>query len=179
MLSYLMKNRPAQFLLIGVFFVILGYVFMPFVDIASRILFYAAIFFLGFFAAKAAVVETVQSKSPNVDLLMILAAIGAVIINYESEGAVLLLIFAGAEVLEDYASNKSTSAITELMSQVPSTAQMLKENGEVVEVSTEKLELGDIVIVSKGDQIPIDGYTDRKTLVNESALTGESVPIVK
>ena len=42
---------------------------------------------------------------------MILAAIGAVLINYESEGAVLLLIFAGAEALEDYASNKSTSAI--------------------------------------------------------------------
>src|SRR5690625_4121318 len=65
------------------------------------------------------------------------------------------------------------------MSQVPSTAQLLKENGEVIEVSTEKLKLRDIVIVSKGDQIPIDGYTDRKTMVNESALTGESVPIVK
>src|SRR5690625_5975455 len=103
MLSYLMKNRPAQFLLIGVFFVILGYVFMPFVDIASRILFYAAIFFLGFFAAKDAVVDTVKSKSPNVDLLMILAALGAIIINYESEGAVLLLIFVVTEVLEGYA----------------------------------------------------------------------------
>src|SRR5690625_324106 len=65
------------------------------------------------------------------------------------------------------------------MSQVPSTAQLLKENGEVIEVSTEKLKLRDIVIVSKGDQIPIDGYTDRKTMVNESALTGESVPIEK
>ena len=138
-----------------------------------------AIFFLGFFAAKNAIVDTVKSKSPNVDLLMILAAIGAIIINYESEGAVLLLIFAGAEALEDYASNKSTSAISELMSQVPSTAQVLKENGEVVEVPTEKLEVGDIVVVSKGEQIPIDGVTDRKTLVNESALTGESLPVEK
>ena len=43
------------------------------------------------------------------------------------------------------------------MSQVPSTAQVLKDNGEVVEVPTEKLEVGDIVVVSKGEQIPIDG----------------------
>ena len=145
----------------------------------SQISFYIAIFFLGFFAAKDAVVDTIQSKSPNVDLLMILAAIGAVIINYESEGAILLLIFAGAEALEDYASNKSTSAISELMSQVPSTAQVLKDNGEVVEVPTEELKVGDIVVVSKGEQIPIDGYTDRKTMVNESALTGESIPVEK
>ena len=179
MLNYLLKSRPGQFLLTGIFFIILGFIFMPFVDIISRISFYAAIFFLGFFAAKNAVVDTVKSKSPNVDLLMILAAIGAVIINYESEGAVLLLIFAGAEVLEDYASNKSTKAISALMSQVPSTAHVLKENGEIAEVSTEKLVLGDIVVVSKGDQIPIDGYTDRKTLINESALTGESVPVTK
>ncbi|WP_164215297.1 heavy metal translocating P-type ATPase [Virgibacillus sp. YIM 98842] len=179
MLNYLLKSRPGQFLLTGIFFIILGFIFMPFVDIISRISFYAAIFFLGFFAAKNAVVDTVKSKSPNVDLLMILAAIGAVIINYESEGAVLLLIFAGAEVLEDYASNKSTKAISALMSQVPSSAHVLKENGEIDKVPTEELGLGDIVIVSKGDQIPIDGYTDRKTLINESALTGESVPVTK
>lgn len=179
MLNYLIKARRGQFLLIGVLFTILGYIFTQVEGSYSQISFYIAIFFLGFFAAKEAVVDTVQSKSPNVDLLMILAAIGAIIINYESEGAVLLLIFAGAESLEDYASNKSTKAISELMSQVPSIAQVLKENGEVVEVPTEKLEVGDIVVVSKGEQIPIDGFTDRKTLVNESALTGESVPVEK
>jgi Zn2+/Cd2+-exporting ATPase len=179
MLNYLIKTRPGQFLLIGIFFTILGFTLSPFIDMYGRISFYIAIFFLGFFAARNAVVDTIQSKSPNVDLLMILAAIGAVIINYESEGAVLLLIFAGAEALEDYATNKSTSAIEELMSQVPSTAQVLKENGEVARVPTEELVVGDIVVVSKGEQIPIDGYTDRKTMVNESALTGESVPVEK
>lgn len=179
MFHYLMKTRRGQFLLIGVVFTVLGFIFTPIHDRYSQMLFYMAIFFLGFFAAKDAMVETVQSKSPNVDLLMILAAIGAVFINYESEGAVLLLIFAGAEALEDYASNKSTNAISELMSQVPSTAQVLKDHGEVVEVPTEKLKVGDMVIVSKGEQIPIDGYTDRKTMVNESALTGESIPVEK
>src|SRR5690625_140027 len=179
MFNYMIKTRPGQFLLIGIFFIIVGFIFMPFFDMYSRLSFYIAIFFLGFFAAKAAVVDTIKSKSPNVDLLMILAALGAVVINFESEGALLLLIFAGAEVLEDYASNKSTKSISELMSQVPSTAQVLQENGDVVQVPTEKLEVGDIVIVSKGEQVPIDGITDRNTLINESALTGESVPIEK
>jgi Cd2+/Zn2+-exporting ATPase len=174
-----MNTRPGQFLLIGIVFIILGFVFMPVHGLSSTLLFYVAIFFLGFYAAKEAVVDTVKSKSPNVDLLMILAALGAVVINYESEGAILLLIFAGAEVLEDYASNKSTMAISELMAQVPETAQVLKENGDVVEVPTEQLEIGDTVVVSRGDQIPIDGNLDRETLVNEAALTGESIPVTK
>lgn len=179
MFNYLMKTRQGQFLVIGILFTILGFIFAQTNDTFSQISFYVAIFFLGFFAAKHALVDTIQSKSPNVDLLMILAAIGAVTINYESEGAVLLLIFAGAEALEDYASNKSSRAISELMSQVPSTAQVLKDNGEVVEVPTDDLQLEDIVVVSRGEQIPIDGITDRKILVNESALTGESVPVDK
>lgn len=179
MFNYLLKNRAGQFLLIGTIFLILGFILMLFSDAASTISFYVAIFFLGFFAAKNAVIETIRSKSPNVDLLMILAAIGAVTIGFESEGAVLLFIFAGAEVLEDYATNKSTSAISELMAQVPSSAQKLLPNGDVIEVPTEKLAVGDTVVVSMGAQIPIDGYADREIFVNESALTGESVPITK
>src|SRR5699024_2384184 len=120
---------------------------MPFVEIVSQISFYIAIIFLGFFAAKHAVVDTIQSKSPNVDLLMILAALGAIVIQYESEGALLLLIFAGAEALEDYASAKSTNAISKLMAQIPATAQVLKENGDVIETPTDELKIGDTVIV--------------------------------
>ncbi|SFC65499.1 Cd2+/Zn2+-exporting ATPase [Alkalibacterium subtropicum] len=179
MIDYLIKSRQGQFLVIGIFFAVLGFVFMTFNVGYSTWLFYAAIFFLGFYASKNAVVETIRDKSPNVDLLMILAAVGAVIINYESEGAALLLIFATAEVLEDYANNKSTSAISELMAQVPETAQVLKANGEVVTVPTEELEIGETVVVTKGAQIPIDGVIDRKAVVNEAALTGEAVPVEK
>lgn len=152
---------------------------MPVEGIYSSIAFYIAIFFLGFYASKNAVIETIRERSPNVDLLMILAAIGAVIINYESEGALLLLIFAGAEVLENYATSKSTKAISELMSHLPSTASKIGADGEITEIPTEELIQGDIVLVAKGEQIPIDGQADRQVSVNEAALTGESVPVVK
>src|SRR5699024_1540262 len=176
MFNYLISNRQGQFLFIGFVFIVLGFIFS---GVYSQFSFYIAIFFLGFFASKNAVVDTIKSKSPNVDLLMILAALGAVIINFESEGALLLFIFAAAETLEDYASNKSTKAISELMAQVPDTAQVLQENGDIVEVPTDEVLIGDIVVVSKGEQIPIDGTADRTTMVNEAALTGESVPVVK
>lgn len=179
MKNYLIKSRQGQFLVVGIIFAVAGFVASVLGYDLSRWLYYVAIFFLGFYASKKAVVETVNNKSPNVDLLMILAAVGAVIINFESEGAALLLIFASAEVLEDYATNKSTSAISELMAQVPDTAQVLKENGEVVTVATEKLQIGDTVVVSKGEQIPIDGVIDRTSIINESTLTGESIPVEK
>lgn len=179
MVHYLTKSKQGQFLVIGVLFTILGFVFIPINGAYSSTSFYIAIFFLGFYAAKYAVVNTVRDRSPNVDLLMVLAAVGAVIINFESEGAALLLIFAAAEVLEDYSTDKSTSAISELMAQVPDTAQVLKENGDVVVTPTEELAIGDTVVVSKGAQIPIDGLIDRKSIVNEAALTGESIPVEK
>ncbi len=176
MLNYLIKKRPGQFLIAGILFTVIGFVTS---DLVSQIAFYIAIFFLGYFAAQDAIVETIKSKSPNVDLLMILAALGAVVIDYESEGAMLLLIFAGAEFLEAFASDKSTNAIKELMAQVPTVAQVLKPNGDVVEVETSELVIGDIVIVSKGAQVPIDGISDRKTQINEASLTGESLPAEK
>lgn len=179
MVHYLTKSRQGQFLVIGVLFTILGFVFIRLNGAYSSTSFYIAIFFLGFYAAKDAVVNTVRDRSPNVDLLMVLAAVGAVIINFESEGAALLLIFAAAEALEDYSTDKSTSAISELMAQVPDTAQVLKENGDVVVTPAEELAIGDIVVVSKGAQIPIDGFIDRKAIVNEAALTGESIPVEK
>ena len=179
MFNYLFTNRQGQFLVAGIIFIILGFALMPVEGIYSSIAFYIAIFFLGFYASKNAVIETIRERSPNVDLLMILAAIGAVIINYESEGALLLLIFAGAEVLENYATSKSTKAISELMSHLPSTASRIGADGEITEVPTEELIQGDIVLVAKGEQIPIDGQADRQVSVNEAALTGESVPVVK
>lgn len=179
MFNYLFTNRQGQFLVAGIIFIILGFALMSVEGIYSTIAFYIAIFFLGFYASKNAVIETIRERSPNVDLLMILAAIGAVIINYESEGALLLLIFAGAEVLENYATSKSTKAISELMSHLPSTASRIGADGEIKEVPTEELIQGDIVLVAKGEQIPIDGQADRQVSVNEAALTGESVPVVK
>lgn len=179
MLSFILKSKEGQFLTLGLFFTVIGFILLALNSAMSSWAFYMAIFFAGFFAAKDAVVDTVKAKSPNVDLLMILSALGAAAINYESEGAVLLIIFAGAEMLERYASDKTTKEISELMSKVPNTAQLIMQNGDTKEVATKSLRIHDQVLVARGEQIPIDGYVDRQVSVNESALTGESVPVTK
>lgn len=179
MFRYIIKNKEGRFLLIGTVLMIIGFILTGMNSNLSRPVFIVSMFFLGYYAAKNALVETIEQKSPNVDLLMILAAVGAMAIQYESEGAMLLFIFATAEMLEEYAMNKTSSAIEGLMSHVPSVAQKLLDDGEVVEVPTYSLEIGDVVVVSKGDQIPIDGEIDRSAMLNEAALTGESIPIEK
>ncbi len=179
MLEYIIKQRQGRYLVYGIIFIIIGFVLSYYGIELSRYAFYLSIYFLGYYATINAVVDTIENRKFNVDLLMILAALGAVLINYESEGAMLLLIFAGAEVLEDVVSQKSSNAISELMKQVPDEAKLLQTDGSTITVKTEELKIGDIVLVSKGDQIPIDGYSDRDIVVNEASLTGESEPVTK
>ena len=179
MIQFLFKSRKGQFFSLAILFTVAGFVLMPIHDLASRICFYIAIFFGGFFAAKDAVVDTIREKSPNVDLLMILSALGAAAINFESEGAVLLIIFSGSDLLEEYATDKTTNEISALMSNVPETAKLVMSSGQTKEVSTEDLQLEDQVLVAKGEQVPIDGYVDSQVSIDESALTGESIPVSK
>lgn len=179
MLDYLKKTRTAQFLVIGTISMILGLIFHYRIQLLGHAFLYLAVFFLGYYASKKAIRVSIEDRSPNVDLLMILAALGALIIQEESEATILLFIFAAAEVLEAYVTSKSTSAISGLMSQVPETAQLLKADGQTVEVATSELKVGDTIVVAKGNQIPIDSVTMTATTVNEMALTGEAVPVEK
>ena len=179
MLKYLLSKRQARFLLIGIAFTIVGFILQASGNGLSTWMFYIAIVFLGFYATKNAIVDTFKERKPNVDLLMILSALGSIIINYESEGAMLLIIFAAAENLEDYVMSKSSKSIEELMKQVPENAKLILDNGTIEHVPTSSLEIGDRVMVSRGDQIPIDGYLDREGVINEASLTGESLAVTK
>lgn len=175
----LIREKEGRFLMIGIGFALVGFLTMVHFPTLSAFTFYGSILFSGYFATQNAIVDTIQEKSPNVDLLMVLSALGSCLIGYESEGAMLLIIFAAAEVLEEYATNKSTQAISELMDQVPERAHRLLANGEVEEVLTEHLQLKDKVLVQKGEQVPIDGWLLEEGELNESSLTGEAIPMSK
>lgn len=178
-MKFLVSSNQGRFLIFGIIALIMGFVLAGVNPLASKLAFYVAIFFLGYYATKNAITDTIENKKLNVDLLMVLAAFGACLINYESEGALLLLIFAISGLMEEYADGRSTRAIEELMSQVPKTAQLLLANGETKEVSVDELKIGDTIVVAKGNQVPIDGVIDRESTFNEAALTGESVPVTK
>ncbi len=125
------------------------------------------------------ILDTIENKSLNVEILMLFSALGAFAIQNYKEGAILILIFGVSGVLEEYSMAKSEKELKALLNLAPKTAILLKDNQEQ-EVSADQLQIGDIVVVKVGDVVPADGTIIRgNTSLNESALTGEFVPVNK
>lgn len=134
----------------------------------------------GWHSFKNAFHDLFIEKKLNVDILMILAAIGAGIIGYWFEGALLIFIFSLAESLETMALARTTESITALLHVTPDTARRLNDLGEIEEIATKELRIGDRLQVRKGEAIPIDGVLMSETaVINESAITGEPLPVNK
>ncbi len=115
----------------------------------------------------------------DVDLLMVLAALGAAYVNHAFEGAMLLFLFSLSNTLQEMALERSRSAISALMKLRPETA-LCKRGAETVLVRIEELLVGDIVIVRPGESIPVDGVVvEGASSVNQASITGESLPVEK
>ncbi|WP_029268008.1 heavy metal translocating P-type ATPase [Virgibacillus alimentarius] len=133
----------------------------------------------GFAKAKEGIEETIANKELNVEMLMIFAAIGSAAIGYWTEGAILIFIFALSGALETYTLNKSNKEISSLMNLQPEEA-VLVENGVEKIVPVSDLKVGDTIFVRASERIPADGIiTKGATSIDESAITGESVPVNK
>ncbi|MBE3554798.1 MAG: cadmium-translocating P-type ATPase [Thermicanus sp.] len=131
----------------------------------------------GFVKGREGILSLVQEKKLDVNLLMILAAIGAAVIGYWMEGAVLIFIFAVSGALETYTLAKSRKDLTSLMSLAPEVATLYM-NGEERTVRIESLKLGDTILVRPGERVPIDGKIVKgNTSIDQSSITGESVPV--
>lgn len=114
---------------------------------------------------------------PNVHILMTLAALGAAIIGDFDEGALLILIFAGAHFLEEYAEGKSKREITHLLEMNPTEARLILPTGETKLVKVETLTIGDHLQVLPGDKIPTDGsIIEGSSDIDEASISGESIP---
>ena len=97
---------------------------------------------------------------------------------FESAAMILTLISVG-KMLEAHAKGKTTSALEKLMELTPPTATLIKDGREIT-VPTDSLQIGDVFAVKPGESIPVDGEVlEGASAVNESALTGESVPVEK
>lgn len=138
---------------------------------------YGFAFLIGGFAkAKEGIEATIKDKSLNVEILMILAAIGAFIVGEFFEGAILIFIFALSGVLESYATQQSEKNLTALLKLAPKTANKL-ENDTIIEVPIEDIKIGDLVVVRVGEQVPVDGIIKKGiTSLDQQAITGESMP---
>ncbi len=132
----------------------------------------------GWYGVQASI-DALREKQINVDLLMILAAIGAAFVGQPAEGAILLFLFSLSNTLQSYAMDRSRKAIEKLLDLRPATAT-LKRGEKWIDVPIDELLLGDTVIVRPGERFPIDGsVTNGQSEVDQAAITGESVPVHK
>ncbi|AUG50688.1 putative heavy metal-transporting ATPase [Streptococcus pyogenes] len=160
--------------------IIIGLAFLhSFPQLASAI-FITAFLIGGYASAKTGILDLVKNKHLSVDILMILAAIGAGIIGYWLEGALLIFIFSLSNTLEEMAMEKSKDAISALMSLTPDTARQYQEDGHILEVETRSLSVGDRLQVRKGEAVPIDGQLlSPFGQFDESMVTGEPITVDK
>lgn len=123
--------------------------------------------------------EELRHRKLNVDLLMVLAAVGAALVNQWREGAMLLFLFSLSNVLQDYAIGRSRQAIRGLMKLYPSEAKV--KRGETIEtVKVDKIQIGDLVLIEPGERIPVDGIVRQgRSAVDQAPITGESMPVEK
>ncbi|WP_119681297.1 heavy metal translocating P-type ATPase [Indioceanicola profundi] len=115
----------------------------------------------------------------SIEMLMSVAAAGALVIGETAEASVVILLFAVGELLEGVAAGRARSGIKALAALVPRTA-LLVDGAVAREVPASRLEVGQVVLVRPGDRVPADGeVVDGMSDIDESPVTGESVPVPK
>ena len=115
----------------------------------------------------------------DIQFLMIAVAIGALFVKSWTEGATLLFLFSLSNGLEQFANYRTRRTIDSLLKAAPKFA-LRREAGEWVELPVEQVERGDELLVKPGELFPVDGIViEGATSADESALTGEAVPVAK
>ena len=123
--------------------------------------------------------QALRMKVFSIDLLVSIAVIGAMIIGEYTEAAVVTFLFLLGDYLEGRSLRKTRASLHSLVDMAPLEALVLRD-GRRIRIPAEEVEIGDHIIVQPGARIPVDGkVVAGQAMVNESAITGESVPITK
>jgi Zn2+/Cd2+-exporting ATPase len=179
--QYLLNRPETRLALIGGFLLALGFA-SGLAGVNSsivRLVQIAALVIAGFPIARSGISNLFINRDFNISLLMTIAAIGAIIIGEIAEGATLIFLFAIAEALEGYTTDRARNVLAEMKHLAPETAIRIRPSGDEV-VPVEDLRIGDHILVRPGDRIPMDGVVVAGTTeVNQAPITGESMPVMK
>ena len=140
-------------------------------------LFLIPYFIVGYDVLKAAIKNIKNGRVFDENFLMAIATVGAIGTGEYLEGVAVMLFYQIGELFQSIAVGRSRKNIAELMDIRPDTANLLNEDGSVTEEDPDDIEIGSIIVVNPGEKIPIDGeIVEGKSMIDTSALTGESVP---
>lgn len=146
-------------------------------DIA-RFIYGAAILVGGYFPAKMAL-ASLRSRTLNIYTLLVVATIGAVVLDFWDEAATLVFVYTWGAVLETYATERARGSLRLLMELVPREA-LVKRNGQELTLPVEEVKVGETVIVRPGERVPLDGVVlGGSSSLDQAPITGESIPVGK
>ncbi len=150
--------------------------FIPLEGYLKLLLFLVPYAVIGWDILWRAVLNISHGQIFDENFLMAVATVGAFCIGEYPEAVFVMLFYQVGELFQSYAVGKSRKSIASLMDIRPDYAN-IEENGELKQVAPEEIKIGDTIIVKAGEKIPLDGIvTEGTSMVNTSALTGESVP---
>lgn len=140
---------------------------------------FATAYLTGGWFATQDVWHALKSRKIDIQFLMIAVAIGALVVKAWTEGATLLFLFSLSNALEQFANYRTRKSIESLLKIAPKHA-LRREQGTWVELPVAQVRPGDELLVKAGELFPVDGILiEGATSADESALTGEAIPVVK
>ena len=176
----LRHNKNLLFFLIGAVFLIIALCFDYLRIDHIHPLFYLPIIIIGGIPIYIKAFASIKAKTIDIDILMVIAVIGAMIIGFWEEAGEIIVLFTLAELLEAFSMDKARESIRSLMDLAPPTAIRLLKGRKHEVVPLEELVVGDRVSIKPGGKVPIDGKVDWGTTnVDQSPITGESLPVPK
>ncbi len=144
-------------------------------EVITNLLYAVSIISGGFYAARAGILS-LRAFSMDTNLLITIAVIGAIYLGEWVEGAAVIFLFSLGSALEAYTVDRARNSIRGLIELSPTEASVLRESGEE-RVKVEDVKVGETVVIRPGEKVPLDGVvTSGSSSVDESAITGESVP---
>ena len=136
-------------------------------------------FVAGGYSGVMGAIEEARHGKLDIDFLMVTAALGAALIGQWAEGALLLFLFTLSGALEEFAMARTRKAIEALAQLRPDVATVRRDGAEI-KLGVDALVVGDVVVVRPGERLPVDGTVVKgMTTVDQSPITGESVPVQK
>lgn len=146
----------------------------------QSILLYSASILSGAWMIAPRAWASLRRFSADMHLLMVIAVLGALLLNQWFEASTVVFLFSLALLLEQWSVERARSAIRSLFSLTPDRAHVVQTDGKLLEKAVKSVALGERILVRPGERIPLDGIVrSGSSLVNQAPITGESMPVAK
>ena len=124
------------------------------------------------------VIDELKDKQMGSDVLAIFSIVGALLISEFFAAAVISFMLASGRALESWAEGRAESALKSLIDRMPKLANRISKDGQLETIEVDKVQTGDRLIVKSGEIVPVDGNAQENCYLDQSALTGEPLPVL-